>query len=115
MLNTLVFVSLSISRVTADGEEFIRHVEESIEQVKDTFEQKQRLTELENVFAYGDKFGFKDKLVDLNQYYGEENIEEIDDAIDERRIGQIRKFDEIAYDGTDLNNYSNFAFRNFEN
>ena len=42
---------------------------------KNTLEQKQKLVELETVFAYGEKFRFQDRMVDLNQYYFRESKE----------------------------------------
>ena len=46
-----MFLILLHRQAAADGEEFIRRVEEIIEQGNDTFEQKQKLIELETVFA----------------------------------------------------------------
>ena len=40
-----------------------------IEHENNTFEQKLKLVELESVFAYGEKFRFKDTMVDLTEYY----------------------------------------------
>ena len=64
MLNSLVLVSLVLRGLTATGEEFISHVEEKIEQVKDTFEQQQRPSDLQNEIVYGNKF------VDLDHEFG---------------------------------------------
>ena len=74
-MKLFVFLSLLHSQVAADGEEFIRRVEEIIEHGNNTLEQKQKQAELETVFAYGEKFRFRDKMVDLTQYYaGRDNV-----------------------------------------
>ena len=50
-------------------------LKKSLRMKKNTLEQKQKLVELETVFAYGEKFRFQDKMVDLNQYYFRESKE----------------------------------------
>ena len=69
MVKLLVVLSMFLSEVTAYGEEFIRRLEEIIEHENNTLEQTQKLVELETVFAYGEKFRFQDKMVDLSKYY----------------------------------------------
>lgn len=80
MILLLLFFSWHSCNVAGNGEDFIKRVEEIIENENNTLEQKQKLVELETVFAYGEKFRFQDKMVDLNQFYsrgrGEEEIVE---------------------------------------
>ena len=75
MIKLLLLISLSMNNISGNGEDFIKRVEEIIENENNTLEQKQKLVELETVFAYGEKFRFQDKMVDLNQYYSRESNE----------------------------------------
>ena len=77
MWRQLYFLShLAFSLIAAVGEEFIRQVEENIEQAKDTFEGNQEKLEVESGFAYGNKFGFDDEILELNYFSHEENNKE---------------------------------------
>ena len=93
-MKLFVFLSLLHSQVAADGEEFIRRVEEIIEHGNDILEQKQKLVELETVFAYGEKFSFQDKMVDLTQYYaGKDKGKEVE-RLQEKILSEIIFTDE---------------------
>ena len=58
MIKLLLWITLLLKNISADGEDFIKRVEEIIENEKNTLEQKQKLVELKTVFAYGEKFRF---------------------------------------------------------
>ena len=95
-MKLFVFLSLLFSQAAADGEEFIRRFEEIIEHGNDTLEQKQKLVELETVFAYGEKFSFQDKMVDLTQYYtGRDKVKKEEIRLQEKILSEIIFTDEI--------------------
>merc|ERR1712018_1023575 len=51
-------------------EGFISHVAQNIQAARDPFFQAEQMAELESVFAFGEKFNFNEKQIDLNQFYG---------------------------------------------
>ena len=93
MIKLLLLITLLLKKIFADGEDFIKRVEEIIENENNTLEQKQKLVELETVFAYGEKFRFQDKMVDLNQYYSRESKE--NEVVESVKVAEENTFVEV--------------------
>ena len=62
--------------VLGQEEGFISHVAQNIQAARDPFLQAQQMAELESVFAFGEKFSFDDKQIDLNEFYGSADSKE---------------------------------------
>jgi len=56
--------------IEGQEEGFISHVAKNIQAARDPFFQAEQMAELESVFAFGEKFNFNEKQIDLNQFYG---------------------------------------------
>jgi len=67
MWSYLYLGSFALVTVIGVGEDFIQSVEENIKLAKGSFEDIHDLSEIENTFAYGNKFGFDDEIVEIKQ------------------------------------------------
>ena len=84
----------------AEGQEegFISHVAKNIQAARDPFFQAEQMAELESVFAFGEKFNFNEKQIDLNKFYGNGKNKE-DEKPEEKSESILRKNDDRGNSG----------------
>ena len=76
MYSLIIVWVMIASGVGGQEEGFISHVAKNIQAARDPFFQAKQMAELETVFAFGEKFNFNEKQIDLNEFYGNSESEE---------------------------------------
>ena len=71
----VVLVVAATAQEEQEEQGFISHVARNIEAARDPFLRAQQMAELEHVFAFGDKFDFNQKQIDLTEFYGDQGLE----------------------------------------
>ena len=86
---------MTMTGVKGQEEGFISHVAQNIQAARDPFFQAEQMAELESVFAFGEKFNFNEKQIDLNKFYGNgESKDDEKEKLEDNSETVLRKNDD---------------------